>query len=128
MPMTEEQREKHRIRAREWRRKNPEKAREYIRRYYERHPEARQKWREYLRDYMKRARIKKRAMIIERLGGKCRECGSAENLVIRTSNEEIKAKAKRYGYSGISYYNAILRVLDVHPEQFWLVCRSCMRR
>lgn len=55
---------------------------------------------EYMRDYMRASRARRRARLVEMLGGKCIECPATESLEF----DHIDPRTKDFGISGNEQY------------------------
>ena len=75
--------------------------------------------REYVRAYMARRRSKHRAILIERLGGACVDCGATEGLQFDHKDPEAKTFTigQRLGYA--------LEALEAEADKCELRCAEC---
>ena len=85
-----ENREKKRQKDREYGAKNREKILERSKQYYEANKEVRKA---YAREYGKKIHRRRRAEALAYLGGKCQECGNADQRVLQFAHRDPATKS-----------------------------------
>lgn len=84
---------------------------------------SREEYNAYMRVYMLKRYHEKRKAVVERLGGKCVECGSVVDLELDHKDNDDKAlsMAKRL-------HTAPAAVLEAEIQKLQLLCRACHSR
>jgi hypothetical protein len=95
---------------RNWRKRNPDKARESSRRWYQNNKDR-------YRKYAATAKEKVVRKVEALLGSKCVCCGSQENLTIDHIKPEVTKRGRK-----TPHYDVVK-----HPEKYQMLCYSCNR-